>query len=223
MALVFDIETIGAPFDSLPESVQEYLLRPAGGDLDKQEDLKCQTALLPFTGEVVCIAMHNTHSGGGKVIFRPGSQELPAAAGVVYSAFEDERSLLREFWALAARGRPYVTFNGRAFDVPYLYIRSGILEVKATCDLLGNRYKSDTHVDLYDQFKFQGSAWSMKFNLDLACKSFGIESPKSEGTHGNKVQEMWVEGRGADIARYCYGDVVATAALFARWRDFMNW
>ncbi len=223
MALVFDIETIGARFDSLPDSVQEYLLRPAGGDEDKQEDLKRQTALLPFTGEVACIAMHNTQTGGGKVLLRAGSQEVPAEEGVVYTAFPDERSLLAEFWSLAAKGRPYVTFNGRAFDVPYLYIRSGILKVKASCDLLGNRYKGDVHVDLYDQFKFQGSAWSMKFNLDLACRSFGIESPKSEESHGNKVQEMWDEGRGADIARYCYGDVVATAALYARWRDFMNW
>jgi hypothetical protein len=90
--------------------------------------------------------------------------------------------------------------------------------VKATRDLLGNRYSTALHVDLYDQFRSQGAArW--RVNLDLACRTFGVESPKSEEAHGNLVQEMWEQGRGVDIARYCYGDVVATAALYRRWKE----
>ena len=229
MALVFDIETIGTPYADLPPSVQEYLVRPAAGEAEEEEKLKRTTSLLPYTGGVACIAMRSTGSGTGRVLFRPGSQSAPREEGVEYVAFEDEKMLLEQFWRLAAgfsRSRsgdslPFVTFNGRGFDVPYLVVRSGILEVKVTCDLLGNRYRTDVHVDLYDQLAFQGAA-NRRFNLDLVCRAFGIESPKSEEAHGYKVQEMWEAGRGADIARYCYGDVVATAELYRRWKEFMS-
>ena len=230
MALVFDIETIGQDFDSLPPSVQEFLLRPAGGKEEEEAEIRKRNALLPFTGEVVCIAMHNTEKNAGGVFYRnrsAGDPEPAADAGVAcaYTRFDSEKELLAAFWERIQKGpiddRPYVTFNGRGFDVPFLCIRSGIRSVRVTKDLLGNRYKSDTHVDLLDWLKFQGAFWG-RFNLDMACRAFGIESPKSEEAHGHMVSEMWVAGRGADIARYCYGDVVATGQLYQRWRDFMK-
>ncbi len=238
MALVFDIETVGVAFDSLPPSAQEFLLRYA--DTPEKQDLeRNSTGLSPFTGEVACVALHFVPPPGrevkpgpegrkqGAVIVRPGSQAVPAADEIAWYAVRDERELLEKFWSFFDRGAgrpiepPVVTFNGRSFDVPFLAVRSGILGVRVTRDLLGNRYNPAVHVDLNDQLRFQRAA-SWRVNLDLACRMFGIESPKSEAAHGHAVQGMWAEGRGVDIARYCYGDVRATAELYLRWRDFMQ-
>ncbi|MBI5837821.1 MAG: ribonuclease H-like domain-containing protein [Candidatus Eisenbacteria bacterium] len=230
MALVFDIETVGTPFDQLPESAQEFLLRYCETP-GAQEEEKGRTGLSPFTAQIVCVAFHHVEKDKGVVVARCGSQAAPAGDGLAWISAADERELLERFWSTVSRrpdetgGRdsrlPFVTFNGRSFDVPFLLVRSGILGVKPSRDILGNRYRGDVHVDLMDQLKFQGAArW--RVNLDLACRMFGIESPKTAEMHGNMVQSMWAEGRGADIARYCHGDVRATAELYRRWRDSMN-
>ena len=227
MAVVFDIETTGTPFAQLAPSVQEYLLR--GAETEEQaEAARRRTALQPFTGEVACIALYDTARDRGTVLYReppssPAGAASPEAAepGPAYRRVADERELLEQFWKGAAGHGQFVTFNGRRFDIPYLVIRSGIRGVKVTRDLLGNRYRVDVHVDLYDQLSFQGAA-DRHFNLDMVCHAFGVHSPKSEEAHGYKVQEMWESGRGYDIARYCYGDVLATAELYRRWHDFMQ-
>jgi 3'-5' exonuclease len=225
MALVFDIETVGALFESLPPSVQEFLLRYSETEEDRELE-KRRTGLSPFTAEVACVAMHETEKGLGKIIARTGTQEVPEQEGVTWIQAPDERGLLEAFWEAMARNartsrEPVVTFNGRSFDVPFLLVRTGIAGLKASRELLGNRYSTAIHVDLYDQLRSQGaSRW--RVNLDLACRSFGIESPKSEEAHGLLVQEMWEQGRGVDIARYCHGDVLSTAELYRRWKECMQ-
>ncbi len=222
MALVFDIETIGNEFDSLPESVQEYLLRRAASEEEIQER-KRQTSLLPYTGEVICIGCHDTDTGKGGVLFRAGAQPVPEEDGDIhFIATASEKELLEKFWKRAGAARRFVTFNGRAFDIPFLVVRSGITGVKVSRDLMGKRWDNAVHVDLYDTLCFQGATSTRRFNLDLVCRAFGIESPKTAEAHGYKVQEMWEQGRGVDIARYCYGDVRATAALYERWAQFMD-
>ena len=76
MALVFDIETVGMSFESLPPSAQEFLLRycPTPGE---QEEEKRRTGLSPFTAEVGCVAMFETGKSLGKIIARPGTQAVP--------------------------------------------------------------------------------------------------------------------------------------------------
>ncbi|HVP37961.1 MAG TPA: ribonuclease H-like domain-containing protein [Candidatus Saccharimonadales bacterium] len=221
MALVFDIETAGHRFEELPPTAQEFLLRYCTSP-EEQELEKRRTGLSPFTAEVVCVALYDTEKAVGLIIARPGTQPVPREESVSWTAAEDEPALLEWFWRVVGRnaGKPVVSFNGRSFDVPFLTVRSGILGVKVSRDLLGHRYSTEVHIDLYDQLRFQNAArW--RVNLDLACRTFGIASPKSEEAHGYLVQDMWEQGRGVDIARYCYGDVLATAELYRRWQEFM--
>jgi hypothetical protein len=50
-----------------------------------------------------------------------------------------------------------VTFNGRSFDVPFLYLRSALLNVAISRkDWLGYRFQTEPHCDLAEQLTFYG-------------------------------------------------------------------
>jgi len=56
----------------------------------------------------------------------------------------------------------------------------------------------------------------MRFNLDLACKAFGIISSKTEGMDGRAVEQFYRAGRHEEIALYCLEDVRATCELYLK-------
>jgi predicted PolB exonuclease-like 3'-5' exonuclease len=117
-----------------------------------------------------------------------------------------------------------VTFNGRSFDVPFVYLRSAVLNVPISRkDWLGYRFQTEPHCDLAEQLTFYGVSGrdgaGRKFNLDFYCKSFGIESPKSQGVTGMDVNDLVAEGRYREIAAYCLRDVHATVLLYRIWRE----
>jgi hypothetical protein len=60
------------------------------------------------------------------------------------------------------------------------------------------------------------NARQFKFNLDLACKAFGVETSKSEGVDGRSVETWYRAGRHREIADYCLEDVRATAELYEK-------
>jgi 3'-5' exonuclease len=233
--LVFDIETIAQPLELFDAVQREYLFReaenlpdPAAREARRQE-IQRQFSLWPFTGQVVCIAMANADTCRGKVLFLaedfeedhqfPGKVELVPCA--------DEGELLVEFWEVAVHYDSIITFNGRGFDVPFLYLRSAILNVPVSRkDWLGYRYQVEPHCDLLEQLTFYGVSGrdgaGRRFNLDFYCKAFGIESPKSQGVTGMDVQRMMTEGRARDIALYCLRDVQATVALYRIWKERLS-
>ena len=63
--------------------------------------------------------------------------------------------------------------------------------------------------------RIEGGA-SRKWNLDFACKAFGVESPKESGLDGYAVGHYYRENRLREIALYCRRDVEATAGLFQK-------
>jgi len=130
-----------------------------------------------------------------------------------------EKEMLEEFWKTITHFDQFITFNGRAFDCPFIMLRSAILGVKPTRNLLPYRYGHNEHCDLLEQLTFYNAF--RKFNLDFYCKSFGIKSPKSEGITGLDLGPLFAAGRFREIAEYCFGDVKATADLFFRWQSFL--
>ena len=230
--LVFDIETSALPLESFDAAQQEYLLReannlpdPAARETRRGEILR-QFSLWPLTAQVVCIAMINAESARGKVLFlAEDAEEAPEAApeGVEFCPCADESQLLAEFWEVAKRYETIVTFNGRGFDVPFIYLRSAVLDVPVSRrDWLGYRFQHEPHCDLIEQLTFYGVSGregaARRFNLDFYCKAFGLESPKSHGVTGMDINQMMAEKRFAEIARYCLGDVRATAELYKIWK-----
>lgn len=233
MAIVFDIETVGEDWESLDEATQKNLtwyLKESARDEDEYayelKELQQGLGLSPLTGFIVAIGVYDTEQKTGAVYFDPRSEGIEEVDmdGIVLKPLH-EKQMLEKFWEIAAVGREFVSFNGRAFDAPYLAIRSLVHGVKPTKDLLSNRYLSlqrgCLHVDLLDQLSFYGAA-RFKKSLHLFCHALGIESPKAGGTDGDDVAELYKAGKALDIARYNAGDLRATAALYERWKAVLR-
>jgi len=230
MALVFDIETVGEDWDALDHATQENLswwLRESvhsENDFEyEMKELKEGLGLSPLTGFIVAIGVLDTEKEKGAVYFSAPNSKIKASEenNIKYEAM-DEKEMLEQFWKVAAVCSEFVSFNGRSFDAPFLFIRSMVHGVKPTKDLLSNRYLSSqrgcVHIDLMDQLTFYGAARFRK-SLHLFCRALGIESPKAGGTTGDDVAALYKEGKYSDIAHYNAGDLRATAALFNRWQE----
>jgi 3'-5' exonuclease len=229
--LVFDIETSTLPVDSFDAAQQEYLFRDADRFPDeasretRRAEIQRQFNLWPLTAQVVCVAMLNAETRRGQVLsLADDSEEDASEAPVRFVGCPDEADLLQQFWGIAQRYEHIVTFNGRGFDVPFLYLRSALLHVPISRkDWLGYRFQTEPHCDLAEQLTFYGVSGrdgaARRFNLDFYCKAFGIESPKSHGVTGMDVNRLLAEGRSREIGEYCLRDVEATLQLYRIWRE----
>jgi DNA polymerase elongation subunit (family B) len=230
--LVFDIETSAQALDTFDHAQQEYLFREVGKLSDelsrktRQVEIEQQMSLWPLTARVICVAMLNVDSCRGQVLFLSDHFETDGdeAGAVEFVPCVDEVELLTAFWDVARHYETVITFNGRSFDVPFIYLRSALLNVPITRkDLLGYRFQTDPHCDLAEQLTFYGVSGregaARRFNLDFYCKAFGVDSPKAHGVTGLDVRHLLAAGKYRDIADYCLRDVQATVRLYQIWKD----
>ncbi|MGZ8866817.1 MAG: ribonuclease H-like domain-containing protein [Thermoanaerobaculia bacterium] len=216
--LVIDIETVGTPWEEHDPYVREYLIK--GMNDAEAEEEKRRGALSPFTGRIVAIGIVNAETGRSCALYEvPGQTEvITRKDGNRTLISGSERQILEKFWDFLDRGDRFISFNGRQFDGPFLMIRSAIHGVVPKRDLVGNRYRLHPNCDLREVLNFNGTLnpRQMRFNLDLACKSFGIVSSKTEGMDGRAVENLYRSGRYEDIAVYCLEDVRATCELYLK-------
>lgn len=219
--VVFDIETAGFPFESLDPQQQEYLLRFAETD-DERAQERLKVNLYPYTAEVVSIGMLNADSLRGLVLVQApeGTPPWHGNDGAIEFIPGDERTLLVRFWDIITRYDQFVTFNGRGFDCPFLMIRSAMLGVRASRNLMPPRYDASAHCDLLEQLTFHGAF--RKFSLDFICTAFGIDSPKRHGVTGLDINALHRGGSFREIAEYNARDLFATAELYHRWEAYMK-
>lgn len=227
MAIVFDIETVGFDLKELAESQQEFLLRYAlkeNEESEKQEKLKeteRYLSLYPYTAKTIAIGLLNTETEGILVLFNDVDEQewIVEEKNITYKS-RGEKEILQLFWNYISKTDKVITFNGRNFDIPFLMLRSAMLAVKPSVNLIHNRYNITKHIDLLDQFTYYGI--TRKFNLDFYCHAFGITSPKSKGISGMEVKELYKAGKVKDIAVYCGEDVMATYKLYKIWDEYLN-
>lgn len=227
--LVFDIETTAQPMENFDEAQQEYLFRDAERLPDpaareaRRAEIERWFSLWPLTGHVVCVAMVNADTSRGQVLFTADGPLEEQSEAVRFVAVAEEADLLAGFWEIARHYDSVVTFNGRNFDIPFMYLRSALLQVPISRkDWLGYRFSHAPHCDLADQLSFYGSGRegaTRRFNLDFYCKAFGITSPKEGGVTGVDVGQLIQAGRYREVAEYCLRDVHATALLYQIWRE----
>ncbi len=218
--IIFDIETLGFPLESFDHETQTYLLRFADSE-EKIEDVKKNLNLHPLTAQILCVALYNPETQKGKVFFQSErKEEYYSSDQKCQFVSGSETEILQNFWEVIPKYDQFITFNGRSFDSPFLMLRSAKLGVKTSRNLMPYRYDSEIHCDLLDQLTFYQV--TRRFSLDFYCKSFGIESPKTKGITGLDMRKLYDEKRFHDIAEYCFGDVIATAALYKRWNEFLN-
>jgi len=197
--LVFDIETLGDNFEALDEATQSSLTRWIERDSHDDaeyrrllEDLKNGLGFSPLTGQIVVLGVYDVEKEHGVVYFQaPGESIGNLQEGNITYKQTTEAEMLELFWKGALQYKEFISFNGRAFDVPFLMIRSAICGVRPTKNLISNRYanyqkEEALHIDLLDQLSFYG-ALKRKGSLHLWCRAFGIESPKANGVTGDDV------------------------------------
>ena len=218
--VVFDIETLGFPLDSFDEKQQEYLMKFARTDEERVEAIH-KLNLSPLTAKIIAIGMLNPDSNQGKVLYdAPKEEPWSSEDGMIQFVACDEREMLEEFWKTITHYTQFITFNGRAFDCPFIMLRSAVLGVRAMRNLIPYRYGTNEHCDLMEQFTFYGAV--RKFNLDFYCKAFNIQSPKAAGITGLDLAPLYTERRYREIAQYCIGDVKATSELYHRWQAYLS-
>lgn len=218
--VVLDIETLGFPVESFDETQQKYLLKFAETDADRAETIQ-KLNLYPTTAQIIAIGMLNPETNRAKILFQSDEKlDYHSDDELVHFKAGNEKEILEQFWLDIGHYDQFVTFNGRGFDCPFLMLRSAILQVQPTRNLMPYRYDASIHCDLLEQFTFYGAL--RKFNLDFYCKSFGIESPKTHGVTGLDMKQLTEEKRFRAIAEYNLRDLQATAELFKRWEKFLS-
>lgn len=229
--LIFDIETVGESWNDLDETTQDALSRwVVKSTKDKVErkafmtDIQEGLGFSPLTGKIVAIGLYDKERKQGAVYYTSDGTEADFNHGEYVLKQRSEKEMLEDFWEGAKSYDTFVSFNGRAFDVPFLLHRSVVHGVLPTVPLMEGRYlyqqKNVRHVDLQDQLTFYG-AMSRKPSLHLFCRAYGIESPKTDGISGDDVALLFSRGRYRDIALYNARDVKATALLYEKWLTYL--
>ncbi|HMU41794.1 MAG TPA: ribonuclease H-like domain-containing protein [Ignavibacteriaceae bacterium] len=225
--IVFDIETCSLPFESLTESQREYLLHFA--EKEKDEVIRAEmineavryTSLYPFTAKVISIGIYDIEKDKSFVYYESKvEEEWFSEDDQIHFKGVSEENMIKSFWRIAEVADQVITFNGRNFDVPFLMLRSALLQIKPSKNFLKNRFDISRHIDLLEQLTFFGV--TRKFNLDFYCQSFGIDSPKSKDITGMEVKTLFEAGRIKEIAIYCSKDVSATFQLYKIWNEYLN-
>lgn len=243
MTLVFDIETIPLDFETSFDEVQkEYLLRGCTTD-EERERVKGLGGLNPFLGKIVCIGtyVHETRKGTALFLDREANESVVELDDMThkYRSFTDEAEMLAHFWSGVAKYSAFVSFNGRNFDSPFLMLRSAVLGIRPSVNMMGgtrwefkvgggsqDKYGGVEHIDLADKLcfgmGFDKAGATRRFNLDFYTKAFGVPSPKSKEIAGDKVPQYYHEGKMREIAEYCMRDVRATSDLYAKWVELLK-
>lgn len=219
--IIFDIETIGENFEDLDETSQDMMLRWAESEQEIQE-MKDGLGFSPLTGQIVAIGVYDVETDQGAVYYQSQENVSDTFFEGLKLQVMTEKEMLEKFWDVAKRCQECISFNGRAFDVPFMMVRSAIHKIRPSINLMPPRYSSNAiHLDLLDQLTFYGSV-RKKGNLHMWCRAFGITSPKADGVSGDDVGRLFQEKKYREIAEYNVGDLKATAELYKYWNEYIR-
>lgn len=216
--LVIDIETTSSEksLGNLPDDLQDHWKRKSQfirneEDLTPEELYESRGAIYAEFGKVVVIA----------VGIYVKEQEVWSLRVKSFQN-EDEKLLLEEFKKFLqskfdSEKVRLCAHNGKEFDYPYLCRRLLVNEISIpdALNIAAKKPWEVLHIDTMEMWKF-GDRKNFT-SLDLLTSLFGIPSSKSD-IDGSKVNEVYYnEKDGLDrIAKYCRGDVVATAQLYLK-------
>jgi 3'-5' exonuclease len=128
---------------------------------------------------------------------------------------EDEKTLLQQFWRVTKlrKGNPiqttFVSFNGRSFDLPCLFLRS----LKHRVPIVPwdrNRYSFEANHDVCDDLSDFGA--SGRVSLDLVSKLLGLKGKTD--TKGDMVEQLYSNGERQRLFDYCMEDALNTYLIW---------
>jgi Predicted 3'-5' exonuclease related to the exonuclease domain of PolB len=194
MAVVFDIETGGSrekglllmpPFD--PDEVKvgnmvdpdKIKAKINGARLMHERNWLHDCALRPETGHVLAIGMRMTRTGEDLIL------HVNESGG--------ESEVLRTWWdylesTQKSAPQMFIGFACFHFDLPYLILRSRILNVPVPIKLrIGRFFNAERFVDLQDEWLLNRSRNDTKCSLDYVAKAMGIGEKSGSGTDFEKL------------------------------------
>src|SRR2546429_7838082 len=155
---------------------------------------------LPFH-QIVCI--------GAVVAEKVDGVWWVTAIGAPHIGERSEKELIATFVEKIAALKPrLVTFNGASFELPVLRYRAMLHRISAPG--LEGRLTDDA-TDLCAVLSSFDSRSKTKLN-DL-CRALNLPGTP-DGIDGSQVEQLFAEGRIADVADYCECDVVSTYRLW---------
>ena len=139
----------------------------------------------------------------------------------VLIAGENEADILSEFWEKIDMIHPnlIVSFNGMAFDVPFLGLRSISNNVKPSFTIATNKWQMETsnHFDCMHALSMKGNfSW---VSLEMACRLLGIEIP-SDRVRATRLEELYKAKDWEAIRKRTKQDLKLTEQLFLKIRPF---
>ncbi len=219
--LVLDIETVGLSLEEFFSSYEQDSLKKYD---DENSHFENKMALYPPSGMIVSIGGKNMVSGKGFVFFQAGDEfkeEDEQDKNLTLYACYDEKNLLEQFWKTIAamdqggyKFQKLVTFNGKSFDLPFLFFRSAVHEVKVIHSLGYKGGHSNFHCDLIEETGFFRKV--RKFSLEVIARSLGFNPHRTQNYNGKKIWEWFEEGDFDQIARFCYQDVELTEKIYQK-------
>ncbi len=214
--VAIDIEVVGVGWEHLDEATRGYLLERCRDD-QQRALVPDRLALTPGCGQIIAIGIHNLEEQRGAILVEGEGNQWEPWSGRRDGAFifrGSEAEMLAAFWSRIQHYGKIVTYCGRTYDGPVLMIRSAMLGITPSRNLVPPRYDRSEHVDLMEVLTFQG-ALRDRFSLEYWCRRFGIESPKVM-LDGSQVERSYRDGQLDLIADYCLRDCRATAELYER-------
>lgn len=198
MKLFFDIETLPAGKES--EEAIKHLYnkyRQKNGRYFKSYDeFLCSTSFDGAFGKIFCI---------GYAIDNDAPQAL-------YS--KNEKEILTQFWGIAKNTKLFIGHNIIDFDLPFIFQRSVVHDVKPTRTLVGNNNEQEAIFDTYRHWT-GGSSSYLKGGLDRLALAFKMPSSKTE-IDGSKVYSYFLNNRHEEIVDYCKRDVELTRKIYKK-------
>lgn len=214
--LVFDIKTVAESWSSFDSVAQNSLTKWITSTTEPPEKhdkeltvVKDQLVFSPLTAQIVSLGMYDVERKLGAVYYVGDGLGQSCSEGDFTFKERTEKELLEDFWEGARSYDVFVTFNGRAFDVPFLIHRSAMLGVRPDTALLGPRFINKQtlpyHVDLLEELTFYGAM--KRQSLHMYCRAYGIKSPTEEG--------------GEAVTKHTSRDVIATTELYQKWKQYL--
>lgn len=209
--IAFDIETA---MDNLHENQEAWYV---GKRKDKRltdaakidaniEKVKDEFPLSPLTGKIILIGLvSDTNFDGTWNILKYESGDTLYFKQLGLHQDDTEKSILMKFWEIVslgiAGGHRLVSFNGKQFDLPFIFSRCLYHNIPRpsilrTYDALVNKYNNVAHVDVYNVLsEGSQSEWANKLLEDEPLSSDGKYIPKwyINGDYGEIIAKNYYD------------------------------
>jgi len=212
--LILDIETVPRP--SIDDEMEIEILNKTkvrlertGDDPENAENLIRSTS--PFFGQVLCIGLRFLSDG------RQQKDKI-----ICESNEESSLQIFFEIINKTTKSVRYIHYNGMEFDIPFLMVRAAHYGIEINNwnfkDL--RRFSFKSHIDIM-MFLCNWNSYNA-VSMDIACRSFGIPSPKGGDVKGSSVAMSYADGNIRGVEDYVMRDVEATHQLFKKIRQYIT-